>query len=112
MNFDIIQLTFNKEGVYTVIPVVNSPIDIYNDITIPDNGGLEWWQILLIVLLLILLVIILWPVMPYIISFVWWLICLPFKLLGLLFKAINKGRKKRKAKKQEEKQKEKQLKEK
>lgn len=34
-DFDIIQLTFNKEGDYTVIPVVSSPIDIINDITPP-----------------------------------------------------------------------------
>jgi len=118
MNFDIIQLTFNKEGVYTVIPVVNSPIDIYNDITIPDNSGLAWWQILLIVLAIILLVILLWPILPYIINFLIWLICLPFKLLGMLFKAIGKSVKKRKAKKKEqkikekEKEQEKQLKEK
>ena len=110
MNFDIIQLTFNKEGVYTVIPVVNSPIDIYNDITIPDNSGLEWWQILLIVLALLLLVVILWPILPYVINFVWWLILLPFKLIGLIIKSVKKSRKKRKAKKQEL-QNEKQLKE-
>lgn len=104
MNFDIIQLTFNKEGVYTVIPVVNSPIDIYNDITIPDNSGLEWWQILLIVLLLVLLLIVLWPILPYIINALIWLILLPFKLLGVLFKAIGKSHKKRKEKKKAEKE--------
>ena len=64
MNFDIIQLTFNKEGVYTVIPVVSNPIDIYNDITIPDVTGLDWWQIVLAILLIILLVILLWPILP------------------------------------------------
>ena len=96
MNFDIIQLTFNKDGVYTVIPVVSDPIDIYNDITIPDVTGLEWWQILLMLLLIILLLIVLWPVLPYIIRFIWWLILLPFKLIGLIIKSA----KKRKVKKQ------------
>lgn len=35
LDFDIIQLTFNKDGVLTVIPVVSSPIDIVDDITVP-----------------------------------------------------------------------------
>lgn len=37
LDFDIIQLTFNKNGVYKVIPVVASPIDIVDDITPPYN---------------------------------------------------------------------------
>ena len=102
-DFDIIQLTFNKDGDYTVIPVVASPIDIVNDITPPVylDDGLEWWQILLAILLIILLVIILWPVMPYIIKGIWWLICLPFKLIKLLFDSISKSVKKRKEKKKQ-----------
>lgn len=51
MDFDIIQLTFNRDGVYKVIPVVSSPMDIVNSITppvqLPDDG--EWWKILLAV---------------------------------------------------------------
>ncbi|MBR2371918.1 MAG: hypothetical protein IKA90_03510, partial [Clostridia bacterium] len=35
LDFDIIQLTFNKEGAYTVIPVVSSPIDIVDGLTPP-----------------------------------------------------------------------------
>ena len=102
-DFDIIQLTFNKDGVYTVIPVVASPIDVVSDITPPVflDDGLEWWQIVLAVLLIILLVIILWPIMPYIVKGLWWLICLPFKLIKLLIDSISKGVKKRKEKKQE-----------
>jgi len=44
-DFDVIDLTFNKDGVYTVIPVVSDPIDIVNDLTSPtDMGddGLSW----------------------------------------------------------------------
>ncbi len=37
LNFDIIELTFAKDGEYIVIPAVSSPIDIYNDIEIPAN---------------------------------------------------------------------------
>ena len=48
MDFDIIQLTFNRDGVYKVIPVVSSPMDIVNSITppvqMPDDT--EWWKIL------------------------------------------------------------------
>ena len=46
-DFDIIQLTFNKEGIYTVIPVVADPIDAIGGITPPVDlpGELEWWQV-------------------------------------------------------------------
>lgn len=96
LNFDIIQLTFNKEGVYTVIPVVNSPIDIYNDITIPAADGLAWWQILLAIIFLILA---LWllsitGILPLLVKGIVWLILLPFRLIGKLLKAITKKRKK------------------
>lgn len=37
LDFDIIQLTFNREGVYKVIPAVSNPIDIINSITPPLN---------------------------------------------------------------------------
>lgn len=35
LNFQIIDLTFNKNNVYTVIPVVSTPIDIISDVTPP-----------------------------------------------------------------------------
>ncbi len=38
-DFDVIDLTFNKDGVYTVIPVVSDPIDIVNDLTSPTDMG-------------------------------------------------------------------------
>ena len=97
-DFDIIQLTFNKEGVYTVIPVVASPIDIVNDITPPVevSDELAWWQILLAIIFLIL---VLWllsvtGILPALIKLIVWIITLPFKLIGKLIKAITKKRKK------------------
>ena len=41
LDFDVIQLTFNDNGNYTVIPVVADPIDIINDFTPPvdESGG-------------------------------------------------------------------------
>ncbi len=58
-DFDIIQLSFQKDGKYTVIPAVASPIDIVNDITppvqLPDDT--PWWVKLLSVILIIVLVV-------------------------------------------------------
>ena len=97
-DFDIIQLTFNKEGTYTVIPVVASPIDIVNDITPPVylDDGLDWWQILLAIIFLILA---LWllsitGILPLLVKGIVWLILLPFRLIGKLLKVITKKRKK------------------
>ena len=94
MDFDIIQLTFNKDGEYTVIPVVSSPIDIVNDITPPVNMPDEtpWWKIALAVVLVVLLLVLLAPILPYIIQGIGWLVMLPVKAV----KAIKKGKKDKK----------------
>jgi hypothetical protein len=98
LDFDIIQLTFNKDGDYTVIPVVSNPIDIINDITPPANMPDEtnWLMIILIVILAIFLIVILWPILPKIILDIFWLICLPFRLiiwfLKLIFKPKDKDK--------------------
>ncbi|MDY6367723.1 MAG: hypothetical protein SPL13_04335 [Clostridia bacterium] len=91
LNFDIIQLTFNKDGVYTVIPVVNSPIDIYNDITLPKKET-SWWKTLLMYLLLILLLILLAAtgVLPLILKGIVWVILLPFRFIAAIIKSIKK----------------------
>lgn len=95
MDFDIIQLTFNRDGVYTVIPVVSSPIDIVNAITPPVQvGELEWWKMVLAIILLILLLIILYPILPYIIKFIVWVIMLPVKLIASIFKRKERKREK------------------
>lgn len=56
LNFDIMSLTFNKDGVFTVIPVVSSPIDIVSDIVgpaLPDSlGDIIMYYILLVVMIL------------------------------------------------------------
>ena len=91
-DFDIIELTFNKDGVFHVIPVVASPMDIVNDITAPPTE-FQWWKILVAIVLLILLIVLLYPVLPYVIRGIWWLICLPFKAISALIRSINKKRK-------------------
>lgn len=48
LDFDVIDLTFTKNDVKTVIPVVMSPIDIAADVTPPPNpkpDSKNWWQI-------------------------------------------------------------------
>lgn len=87
-DFDIIELTFNKDGVYHVIPVVSSPTDIINGFTAPPVK-FQWWKILVAILLLILLLILLWPLLPHILRAIWYVITLPFKLIG---KAIERHR--------------------
>ena len=56
-DFDIIELTFNKKGVETVIPVVSSPQDMIAGFE-PPADRFDWWKILLIVLAFIVLVVI------------------------------------------------------
>lgn len=103
LNFDIIQLTFNKDGVYTVIPVVNSPIDIYNDITLPKQAT-SWWKLLLTYILLILLLIILAAtgILPLILKAIVYVILLPFRLLGWAIKKMSNAIHKRKERKERE----------
>lgn len=95
LNFDIIDVTFYKDGVSTVIPVVSSPIDIFNDFTPPVNipeDGLSLWQIILMILALIVFLFVLWPILPSIITFIFtavrwvfksvvWIVTAPFKAI-------------------------------
>ena len=96
-DFDIIQLTFNQEGVYTVIPVVSSPIDVVNDITPPVNmpGEMDWWQIILALILITFLIVLLAPVIPYILQGILWVcgqISRGFKALIGVFRKQNKDK--------------------
>lgn len=52
-DFDVIQLTFNNDGIYHVIPAVSSPIDIVNPITSPvdmADSDIPWWAYVIVVL--------------------------------------------------------------
>ena len=95
LDFDIIELTFNKDGVYHVIPVVSSPMDIVNSFT-PPPPEFQWWKLVLALLILVLLVVIFYPILPLIIKLIAvvikgiiWAITFPFKLL---WKAVKKKR--------------------
>ena len=99
LDFDIIDLTFTKNGVDTVIPVIMSPMDIAADGTPPlvtTKDGPSWWQILLGVLALVVVVILLFKFAPLIVYAVGKIIALPFKAIG----AASKKAKERKKQKQ------------
>lgn len=102
LDFDIIQLTFNKDGVYKVIPVVSSPIDIIDGITPPVQLGDDTWKLILAIILLLLLVMILWPILPFIIRVLIWIVCLPFKAIAAIVKACKKSKERRKENKARE----------
>ena len=100
LSFDIIQLTFNKEGIYTVIPVVSNPINIISDLTPPVQPSFNWLRWILIALAVIVLIIILAPFLPTIfkglweiIKFIFKIIIAPFKWIACLFKGGKKWRK-------------------
>ena len=91
LDFDIIDLTFTKNGVITIIPVIMSPMDIAADADHPvyiDDDKIEWWQILLIVLLVILLLWLLLKFAPGIFTVIIKIVIFPFKVIGMLFSAI------------------------
>ena len=96
LDFDIIELTFNKDGVYHVIPVVSSPMDVINGFT-PPPAQFEWWKVILALLILVLLFVLIYPILPHVISFVIFIfkwvvkiILLPFKMIGKAFKRKKK----------------------
>lgn len=98
LDFDIIDLTFTKDNVSTIIPVVMNPIDIAADADAPvyttdDNKGLSWWQILLAILLVILIIFLLWKFAPTILTVLIKIILFPFKLIVMALKSISSATK-------------------
>lgn len=94
LSFDIISLTFYRDGLYTVIPVVMSPIDIAGDITPPPSGcgnwgdcaGFPWWIIPVIILAVILFILLL-PLLPSLLLALGKFLLLLLKLLWKIIKA-------------------------
>lgn len=59
LNYDVIDLTLDKNGKETVIGVVANPIDIYPDIKVPSMDlGAEWWVIAIILAVVLLVIMI------------------------------------------------------
>ena len=96
-DFDVIDLTFNKDGVYTVIPAVSDPIDIVNDGTPPINMGdklPDWLKYALFAIGLLIAM----PVLYWLIKLIAWLVQLILKGIVSIFKGIGKSVNKRKEK--------------
>lgn len=106
LDFDIIDLTFTKDGVETVIPVIMSPMDIAADAAPPlvttKDGGFKWWQILLGIIGLIFIIWLLIKFLPLIVFGVGKIVALPFKGIAAIFKS-GKRRKRLKDKGEEQK---------
>ena len=106
LDFDIIDLTFTKDGVETVIPVIMSPMDIVADATPPlvttKDGGFKWWQILLGIIGLIFIIWLLIKFLPLIVYGIGKILALPFKGIAAIFKS-GKRRKRLKDKGEERK---------
>ena len=104
LDYKIISLTFRKNGTDTVVPVVSNPLDIINGFDPPNDDDLignnpDWKTIIKFVLGIIgiiLLLVILAPVLPFVFQAVIWVITLPFRLIGWIFKSISNAVKKRK----------------
>lgn len=99
LDFDIIDLTFTKDDVATVIPVVMSPMDLAADGDFPvitTKNDLKWWQVLLAVIGLIFVLLLLFKFAPLIVYAVGKVIALPFKAIG----SASKKAKERKKEKQ------------
>lgn len=100
LDFDIIDLTFIKDDVSTVIPVIMSPMDIAIDTRPPIKTGEDKPNILLIiitVIIAIVLIIVFIKCFPSVVSligqgiialFKWlmWIISAPFKLIQTLYR--------------------------
>lgn len=109
LDFDIIDLTFTKDGVETVIPVIMSPMDIVADgdhpvVTTPEPK--DWWKIILGLIAFIVILILLLKFCPAVIFVIGKILLFPFKCRGALFKAISNSIKRRKERRREKQEKE------
>ena len=101
LDFDIIDLTFTKDNVATVIPVVMSPMDLAADGDFPvitTKNNLEWWQVLLAVIGLIFVLLLLFKFAPLIVYAAGKVIALPFKAIGSASKKAKERRKEKQRK--------------
>lgn len=98
LDFDILSMTFNKNGDLTTLACVMSPVDFFAELTPSNEGSVpDWFRLLKIIIGLILfifVIVLLYPIISPIIGFIikgiLWLITLPFKAIGSLIKAKKK----------------------
>ena len=73
LDFDIISLTFRKDGVDTVIGAVSDPFDIINGLDQPDELGVpkdDRWLLILGLLVLLVIGVYIWPFISPFITFI------------------------------------------
>ena len=115
-NFDIIDVTFYKNGIYTTLAVVHDPTSYVSSVTVPttpnnvkcdcgDNclfceGDCEecrcWIDYIVLIVTLLLLIVIFAPILPFIIRLIIKLFSVMIQLIVLPFKVISQTIKKRK----------------
>ena len=91
LDFDIIDLTFTKDNVVTIIPVVLSPMDIVADAeppisTTPEHNGPYWWQIFFVVAIAVIVFILVFKFAPSVFVVIGKAIAAPFKAIGAVSK--------------------------
>lgn len=104
LDFDIIDLTFSKDNVKTVIPCVMSPMDMMADAEHsvdphPDGNGTPWWVWLIVGVVIFLLLCFIPGFLPFVGKVLFWTIALPFRILWAVicapFRIIKQRREKR-----------------
>ncbi len=101
LDFDIIDLTFTKNNVETVIPVVLSPMDIAADADHPvvttgdgeEDPFRKWIKIILFIIFVIIIVILLIQtgLLPLLVKAVVWVVLLPFRLIAYIVNLIKQS---------------------
>lgn len=100
LDFDIITLTFARNGVYTVVPVVSNPVDIVGDITPPLENNESWvlqkigvkignwfnswgkWLVAALAIVIgIVLIVVFFPVIVAVLKIIGRVIIAPFKAM-------------------------------
>ena len=101
LDFDIIDLTFTKDNVDTVIPVVSDPINNIPDGTPPvyteTDDDFDWKTLLGIILGAILFIVFLpliATLVPYLVKGIVWILLLPVKGIAAIIDSLKKRRNK------------------
>ena len=95
-DFDIIELTFNNDGAYRVIPVVSSPIDIVNEFQPPPEEQLfgntfNFWMVIMAIILIVILIIVGQPALNLLVELLIWIVMLPVRLVQAIIDLITGG---------------------
>ena len=97
--FDIIDVTFTKGNVSTVIPVVAAPVDnipdgtppVYTEDDKPDMDWLKWlFAALALIVLLVIFMPVLVPLLGYLVKGIVWVLMIPFRLIETIVNAVKK----------------------